>query len=418
MTSVSVLIPNLNGIHHLDDCLSSLQQQSHPADEVIVFDNASSDDSARFISQRYSSVRLIASEKNLGFAGALNRAAEAACGEWLAFLNNDMRASSDWIAAAMKSAREHACVASRILSWSGDKVDFDGASLQYLGFGDQVGIGETSSRRSPAGPILFACGGAMLVRKEVFLESGAFDEDYFAIYEDVDFGWRLWLQGHDVFFEPESFVYHKGHATLDTRREEKKRYLMHRNALFTIIKNYERERFEKIVPVAFFQAVRRAVRFANIDKTSFYFWKDSEPPQDPGAFWMWKDAINHLVALDDVIENWPGLMQKRAAVQARRRRSDDEIVALFRDPFRRIFKDTAYEAQEAELLELQGIPQLFPSQAPFALTDDFRRNLHEEIRNLRRELSYLKSARGAVPPEVKANPVRKFVKRIKKLGSR
>ena len=257
------------------------------------------------------------------------------------------------------------------------------------------------------------------LRRDLFLETGGFDEDYFAIYEDVDLGWRLWLQGHEVFFEPASVACHRGHATLDARREEKKRYLMHRNAMFTVIKNYQQDSFQRIVPIAFVQAIRRAVRFSGIDKSSFYFWEDSEIPQDTASLWMWKDAINHLVALDDVIEQWPQLMKKRQAVQARRKRSDEEITALFRDPFRRIFKDSSYEESESEWIEALGIEKFFPGAVPFGGTQSFHKELKREIQELRRELAHLKSqSRGAESAPAKAGRVRKFANRLRILGSR
>ncbi|MBI4454434.1 MAG: glycosyltransferase family 2 protein [Acidobacteria bacterium] len=406
MKSVSVLIPNFNGRQHLETCLGSLQGQLHRAHEVLVFDNGSNDGSVELLRQKFPSVCVIASSKNFGFAGALNRAAQHANGEWLAFLNNDMRTAADWIQAAMLHSDRHPCIASRMLNWSGDKLDFDGASLQYLGFAEQVGRGEPNTSAAIAGPILFPCGGAMFIRKDLFLEVGGFDEDYFAVYEDVDLGWRLWLEGHQIFFEPNSTVYHKGHATLDSRREEKKRYLMHRNAMFTIIKNYQQDAFQRILPVAFLQAVRRAVRFAGIDKKTFYFWEDTEIPQNSASLWMWKDAINHLVALDDVIENWHHLMEKRQRVQARRKRADCEIFPLFRDPFRRIFKDANYEEHEAEWITALGITQLFCETVPFSLTREFHKDLKREIQELRRELSHLGSQLHAADCAEKRQPAR------------
>ena len=413
MSTVSVLIPNFNGKHHLETCLASLQNQTAAPAEILLFDNGSTDGSAEFVSRQFPSVRLIRSNRNLGFAAAINEAAAQARGEWLALLNNDMRASEGWLESALDQASQHACIACRILNWSGDKVDFDGASLQFLGFGDQAGSGRSSSDVPPAAPLLFACGGAMLIRRSVFAECGGLDEDYFAVYEDVDLGWRLWLQGHDVQLAPASVVYHRGHATLDSRREEKKRHLMHRNALFTIVKNYGDEAFRSIVPLALLQCVRRAVRFAGIDKTAFYFWEERELPSDPGALWMLRDAVNHLVALDDVIEAWPSLMSKRTAVQAGRRRSDSEILPLFREPFRRIFPDVDYERGEGDWVAGLDIARLFPGAVPFAMTPEFDREQERQIAALRRELSNLKKAAGiAVPPSPRGGKIRKLAGKL------
>src|SRR2546425_10399367 len=113
MKSVSVLIPNFNGRKHLEPCLRSLQEQSDRADEVIIFDNGSSDHSAEYVHSNFPWVRVISAQKNCGFAGALNRAAQDARGEWLAFLNNDMKASPNWICGARGHGNSHCCIASR-----------------------------------------------------------------------------------------------------------------------------------------------------------------------------------------------------------------------------------------------------------------------------------------------------------------
>ena len=76
----------------------------------------------------------------------------------------------------------------------------------------------------------------MLIKRELFLDVGGFDQDFFAIFEDVDLGWRLWLLGYQVKSCPGSIVYHRGHGTFQEHSSARMRYLMHRNALLTVIK--------------------------------------------------------------------------------------------------------------------------------------------------------------------------------------
>ena len=172
-----------------------------------------------------------------------------------------------------------------------------------------------------------------------FWNLGGFDSDFFALYEDVDLGWRLWLAGHRVVMAPDSVVRHRGHATLETQAPEKTRYLMHRNALLTIFKNYEEENFRKIVPLALLLSVKRAVHFSGVRKESFYLWSETRHKLEEGdaaARSQLLDSLNHLVAVDDVLQSLPRLLEKRRRVQALRRRSDREIMELFGDPLRRI----------------------------------------------------------------------------------
>jgi GT2 family glycosyltransferase len=344
MECVSVIIVNYNGAHHLKECLASLKSLDYPGDnlEVIVFDNGSTDDSIRVIKKAFSTAKIIQHEKNIGFAAPHRIAAARALGDVLAFLNNDMKVDKRWIkegVSLLNPSQGVVCSASKILSWNGKHTDFYGGSLQYLGYADQ--LKDVVLRRGE--DILFPCGGAMFIKKDAFVDSGCFDDDYFAIFEDVDLGWRLWVMGYRVVMAPDSVVYHKGHGTLDSRKEEKKRYLMHRNALMTIIKNYDEENLKKVLPLAFVLAVKRALLFMEIDKRNFHFWEDEESGTIQPRNYL--EGCLHLAVMDDIFGSTESLMKKRKTVQDSRKRGDREIFPLFRDPFRNLmgYKDYLWD---------------------------------------------------------------------------
>jgi hypothetical protein len=280
---------------------------------------------------------------------------------------------------------EYKVVGSRILDWDGRKVDFNGSSLQYLGYALQQDIGEIVNRVSHQDEILFACGGAMLIDRKLFLEIGGFDEDFFAVFEDVDLGWRLWLSGERIAFAPDSVTYHRGHSTLASQGSAKMRYLMHRNALLTIIKNYEESSFRQILPLAIVMAVKRAVRCSGVRKESFYLWSDVT--HDVPASDSMMDALNHLVALEDVLESLPKSLSKRSRVQALRKRSEEEILSLFRDPLRPIVEDPEYVAQEVEYLKLLGLDELLPVDEYERFTTGLDDELGLRVAELRNELT-------------------------------
>jgi hypothetical protein len=289
-------------------------------------------------------------------------------------INNDMRADAGWLRSALARFRDGvACVGSRILDWEGGRVDFNGSSLQYLGYAVQKDVGLLAQDLSHSDSILFACGGAMIVDREVFLRVGGLDEDFFAVYEDVDLGWRLWLAGYQVMFAPDSLVFHKGHGTFSAHQNEKMRYLMHRNALLTVLKNYEEETFRKILPMAVLLAIKRAVLFSGVKRERFYLWADTKfrlENKDVAAETQLLDALNHIVALDDVLEQLPQVVAARQRVQSLRRRSDSDIFALFVDPFRNIVTDPEYQAQESRMLETFGLAELFSAVACPSLPPD------------------------------------------------
>ena len=311
---VSVVTVNWNGKSHLSTLLPPLLALG--PGEVIVVDNGSADGSQGFLRKRYPQVRLLENGVNRGFAQPCNLGAETARGSHVAFINNDMRPEPDWLTAALgKLDTQTPCVASRILDWEGRRIDYNGSSLHYLGYGLQEDPGLPVEEAPRRDQVLFPCGGAMLVDRRVFLEVGGFDADFFALFEDVDLGWRLWLAGHRVVMAPDSVVRHRGHATLETQAPEKTRYLMHRNALLTIFKNYDEENFRKILPLALVLSVKRAVHFSGVRKESFYLWSETRHKLDEGdetARSQLLDSLNHLVAVDDVLQALPGWWRNAA----------------------------------------------------------------------------------------------------------
>ncbi|RPJ82531.1 MAG: glycosyltransferase, partial [Acidobacteria bacterium] len=392
-SDVSVVTVNWNGKGHLETLLPSVAVLEPR--EIILVDNGSSDGSQEFVRSRYPAVRIVQNETNRGFAQPNNLAAEVAQGRYLAFVNNDMRVDLEWISAALaRMTGSVVCAGSRILDWSGEKIDFNGSSLQYLGYALQRDIGQPWRSVGNPDRILFPCGGAMVIEREVFLRVGGFDEDYFAIYEDVDLGWRLWLAGYEVAFAPDSIVFHKGHGTFKTQANEKMRYLMHRNALLTVFKNYEEENFRKIFPLAIVLAVKRAVLFSGVERERFYLWGRSRQrleDSDPSACVQILDALNHLVAVDDVLDRLPVLLEKRARIQALRKRPDAEIFPFFVDPFRQIVENSPYLTVERSHLESLALTELFKPLACPAAPSDRVSGFRDKVAELRRELGALQS---------------------------
>ncbi|MEE8585225.1 MAG: glycosyltransferase, partial [Acidobacteriota bacterium] len=325
---------------------------------------------------------------NQGFAHPCNQGAQAASGRVVAFINNDMRADRGWLDEALPLLQGPvACVASRILDWEGRKIDFNGSSMQYLGFALQSDLGRLVEEVSHQDRILFPCGGAFLVDREVFLEVGGFDASYFAVFEDVDLGWRLWLSGYEVAFAPRSQTFHRGHATFEQHADAKMRYLMHRNALMTIFKNYQEENFQRILPLALRMAVKRAVLLSGVRKESFYLWAQARHELRSGDRLVqerWIDALNHLIALDDVLESLPRLMEERRRIQARRKRSDEEILALFNDPMRRIVEDVEYDMEEASWMESLQLDRLFQPRLEGPALEE---RWGEKLKQMRAELN-------------------------------
>lgn len=404
-SDTAVVIVTWNGRRHLERLLPSLVPQQ-PGD-IIVVDNASRDGTNDWLAKHYPCVRVLSNDRNRGFAEPNNRGAAATDRPVVAFLNNDTRCHPDWLARGLEALEGADAVGCRLLDWEGRRIDFNGGSLQYLGYALQLDSGSLlEAVGSETGEILFPCGGAMFIRREVFQQVGGFDPDFFAVYEDVDLGWRLWTAGFRVVFAPESVVYHRGHGTFQEHAPARLRYLMHRNALATILKNYEDDYVRKVFPLALFAAVRRAVRLSGLRKESFYLWHPEVQTTPPPPTAM-EDAWLHLAALDDILEALPDWLAKRAAVQALRRRPDAEILHLFRDPLRTIVEDAEYIRWEADLLETLGLDRIWDTAEYRSRASAFADPLPERVRLLRdevRRLQWWGHFALAHPPAVRRPP--------------
>ncbi|HEY4686892.1 MAG TPA: glycosyltransferase family 2 protein, partial [Candidatus Subteraquimicrobiales bacterium] len=279
---VTIVIVNLDGREYLGECLGSLEKLTYPRDktQVILVDNGSSDGSCEWVRKNYSWVEVMQNGQNLGFTRAINQGAKKSKGEYLAFLNNDTRVDPNWLQELVEPARtnpEVVCVGSKILNWDGKTIDFVQAALSFYGHGFKIDAGSADiKKKGRVAPILFASGGAMLVDKKIYLESGGFDEDYFAFFEDVDFGWRLWVLGHKVVLAPNSLVYHRHHGTARKYGYEKERLLLERNALYTIIKNYAQESLDRILPAALLLTAKRGMVEADIDRETYSYNSESK----------------------------------------------------------------------------------------------------------------------------------------------
>src|SRR5439155_21053841 len=134
---------------------------------------------------------------------------------------------------------------------SGEKNDFSDVFLTFDGHAFQKDVGRPVGALPPALPgeeRLFACGGLMAVRREEFLSSGGFDEDYFAYLEDVDFGWRQWIFGRRVVAEPRAVARHRGGATGEALGIFSRGFLFEKNAFATAYKNFDAEHFRALMP--------------------------------------------------------------------------------------------------------------------------------------------------------------------------
>lgn len=364
---VSVVIVNLNGKTHLNECLKSLMRLDYPKDrlEVIIVDNGSQDGSVEYIEAKFGWVKLIKNPKNEGFAKPSNDGARAASGDYVAFLNNDMKVRKDWLRELILSLKRSnaQCAGSVLLNWDGELLDFAGGSASFYGMGFQYdfhkNIKELESSLVKDKELFFACGGAMIVDRRVFLEIGGFDEDYFAYFEDLDLGWRLNIFGYKVVLSVKSRVFHKHHITGNRFANDRMLVLYNRNSLYTIYKNYGEEMLNKVFWPTILMDNALIFEDSKIDRDEFDLQKTREPLDDKGRN-ITNTSIAQLCAIRDLAVNIGKMSQKRAYIQANRKLSDQEIMRFFTDPFVLLGKnDDAFYEYRYDFIKSFGIDKFF-----------------------------------------------------------
>jgi GT2 family glycosyltransferase/glycosyltransferase involved in cell wall biosynthesis len=339
--SVSVVIVNYRGADDTIACVQACRQLDWPADrlEIMVVDNASGDGSLDRLRAELppGAATVIAAEVNTGFTGGCNAGVAAASGTYVAFINNDARPDPAWLTeavAVLDGDRSVGCVASKVLDWEGATIDYVGAAMSFYGQAFKLHAGQPASvARDEATDVLFATGSAMVVRRELFLEAGGFDERFFMFFEDVDFGWRLWVLGHRVRYVPTSLVFHRHHASMARFKPWRETYLLERNALFTIFKNYDDENLQAALAPSLLLAVRRGLARGADDAHALDLQRGVTGEGDD-SLPVSKEAAASLFAIDGLVEHLDGLTEDRRRIQGSRLRGDQEILRLFRLPMR------------------------------------------------------------------------------------
>ena len=248
LPSVAVVILNWNGRDFLEKFLPSVVASTYENMEIIIADNASTDDSVRFLTQYYPETKVTINATNQGFAKGYNSALKEITSDYYVLLNSDIEVTPGWIEpviSLMESDEKIAACQPKILSFAKkEQFEYAGASG---GFIDKFGypftrgrIFETSEidngqydRRSE---IFWATGAALFVRAKIFRELSGFDEYFFAHQEEIDLCWRMQRMGYKIFVEPSSIVFHVGGGTL-AMGSSKKVFLNFRNNLVMLSKN-------------------------------------------------------------------------------------------------------------------------------------------------------------------------------------
>ena len=244
--SVTIAITNWNGRHYLNDCIEAALNQSYPADEIILVDNNSDDDSVPFVRESFPQVKIVVLESNDGPCPARNAGLTEARNNLVLSIDNDAMLHPQCLELLLAQMEENVAIVHPRSLFDGERnrVHYDGASMHYVGMMTLHNFyGPLSEARKEVADIDAAISVALLLRADLILECGAYDPAHFILFEDHDLSYRVRSRGQRIVHVPQALVFHREGTEGISFREKgsysKRRVFLHsRNRWIGILKNH------------------------------------------------------------------------------------------------------------------------------------------------------------------------------------
>lgn len=235
---VSIVFPTHNGEPDTLKCLKSLSSLSYPSSqmEIIMVDNASSDNSIEAIKKHFPKVKIIPLKKNIGFAAAINKGITISSGDYIFIINNDIIFDKNFLTILVENMEgdPHIGIAggkiyylkpkNKIL-FSGSRFDPWTGLIKRLPHPDQKKESE------------WIQGCAMLIKRSVIQKIGLFDENFFFSFEDLDFCKRAKKASFKIIYYSQAVAWHKEGATIDKKGLRQKAFELYKAKFYYLFKN-------------------------------------------------------------------------------------------------------------------------------------------------------------------------------------
>lgn len=254
----AIVILNWNGIKLLETFLPSVVNFSLKKAIIYVADNASTDDSIKFIKNYYPSIKIIENSMNGGYAKGYNDALENVDADIYCLINSDVEVTENWLTPVLEvfeKDKNVAIIQPKILDFK-EKSAFEyagaaGGFIDFFGYPYCRGrvfnsLEKDTHQFDDISEIFWASGACLFIRSEVFHQLNGFDEDYFAHQEEIDLCWRTNNIGYKINYVGTSTVFHVGGATLKETNPHKT-FLNFRNSLLNVVKNVPKRWFLIVV---------------------------------------------------------------------------------------------------------------------------------------------------------------------------
>lgn len=308
MPLCSIVILNWNKPDLTIACYHSCLSQTYSNREIVIIDNASSDDSMLRLARECPEARLIRNAANEGTGGGFAFGGKQARGDFILFLCNDTVLDPDVLSKLMEVMTGHpdcgVCGCTHV--WYNDpmKIELQGYRVDKFGVQHCLGSGERWTGEDRLVPA-WCSGTVLLARREAYDRAGGYDPMHFTLNDEVDLCWRIRIHGYKLFIRTGARVIHHHFATLSVEKRPRTRYWAERHLLRTILKNYSAGSLWRILPQ--YAAVQLLeLGYLCLQRNFGMAWSD-------------------LRAIGWNLRNWPDIHRHRQRIQSMRSVSDGEF---------------------------------------------------------------------------------------------
>ena len=240
---VGAIIVNWNSFEHLQTCIASITAQTIEFHRVVVVDNASENQPDKLTIPCPNNTDFVRLPYNAGFAKANNIAIDMLddC-DWVALVNPDAFLEPDWLANLLEAAERNPdfsfFASQMVMALDSTRLDGAGDVYHISGLVWRSGHGiKKDEYPLIEGEVFSPCAAAALYRRDILMNVGAFDEEFFCYVEDVDLAFRLRLAGYRCLLVPDAVANHVGSVTSGGQHSDFAVYHGHRNLIWAFMKN-------------------------------------------------------------------------------------------------------------------------------------------------------------------------------------
>lgn len=308
---VSIIVLNYNAGDLLLDCIDSIQKSRFSYFEIIVVDNASTDNSHRKCMEKFPTVKLVENSENLGYCEGNNVGLRIAKGQFVVILNPDTIVDPFWLDELLKAyeINGEGLYQPKFLATTNHSMLLStGNMIQIFGFGYSRAKGDIDEGQyENFERINYASGTCLFTSKNVLEKIGLFDPFLFAFHDDLELCWRAAIVGISSFYVPKSIVYHPIEG-FSFKWSPLKFKLLERNRKYCLLTLYDRSTFIKMLPALFL-----------VDIVVFFFY-------------LSKGLAKMKIAADiEILKNFKLINKKYTQNQKIRKLQDHEIIFQFKN---------------------------------------------------------------------------------------